>query len=164
MRSIKLLFTRTSSSIAIVATLLSQVTFSLPASAGDNKVYPGSGCLPASATYASNLIRVNGKVQANNSSIVVKCPIVRDTTTGGVPNSFIDVKGNVDIDSCSLNTYKVDGTLIAKHKDSDGSFENIGNGVKRIDIRNADQSNQGAYEIDCVLSAGAEIVRYSLAE
>ncbi len=162
MNQIKQIITQTG--IELVLTVLLTFVISAPAFAGDNKVYPGSACLPVNQIYAPNLVRVGGKTQANGASIVVRCPIVRDITGGGIPNSFVDVKGDIDINSCTLNTYRENGTLIAKHGDDDRRFTDMDNDIKRFDMRNATQSNQGAYEIECTLRKGAEIVRYSMAE
>lgn len=150
----------------LIITLLTQVTAVVPAFAGDNKVYPGSGCLPVSAESGSRLIRSGGKITNADSqnNLILVCPIIRDVTTGGVPNSFIDITGGVRLDSCTLNTYNVDGTLVARNQDSDGRFTSLSGGGFRLDIQNASQASQGAYEIACILPPGASLVRYSLSE
>ena len=163
MNQIKQIITQTG--IALVLTVLLTFVISAPAFAGDNKVYPGSACLPADPDFVDKLAHTDGKAKnVGSSQIAVTCPIVRDETGGGIPDSFIDVEGLTNPEACTLNTYRVDGTLIASHKDNNRRLTDVGNGVKRFDIRNAGQSNQGAYEIRCELQRDDAVVRYSMAE
>lgn len=166
MKSIQQILIRANFTTVLIVAVSTQVTFLLPAVAGDNKVYPGSTCLPESSDSASRLTRTGGRIfnPGSQGNVNLRCPIGRDNTTGGTPNSFIDVTGNVQIESCTLNTYRVNGTLITRNQDNDNRFTDVGNGIRRIDIRNANQESQGAYEIQCQLPPGASFVRYSLAE
>lgn len=163
MNQIKQIITRTG--VALIVTTLLSLVISAPAFAGDNKVYPGSACLPADPVFVDKLEHIDGKARnVGNSQIAVTCPIVRDETGAGIPDSFIDVEGVIDPRACTLDTYRENGTLIARHQDDDRTLTDIGNGVKRFDIRNAGQSSQGAYEIRCELQPDDAVVRYSMAE
>lgn len=131
--------------VTLAITTLTLTAFSFPAKAGDNKVYSGSACLPVSAESASLLRRTRERTlspPSGQANVSLVCPIVRDKTGGGSTSSFIDVTGAVRIDRCVLNTYSANGTLVASIQDSDDNFTSVGNGIRRIDIKNTPQIPQ----------------------
>ena len=168
MNQIKQIITRTG--VALVVTVLLTLVISAPAFAGDNKVYPGSACLPQSPTDAENFFRSGGvaRIGSNRFRTSIHCPVVRDVTStadGGGPDAFIDVKGSgFNRDTCELRTYRVTGELYQARGDDDGGLEPIGNGTLRYRIDNIPQIDQGAYEVACRMPMDTQLVRYSVGE
>lgn len=156
--------------VALIVTVLLTLVFSTPAFAGDNKVYPGSACLPQSPTDAQNFFRSGGvaRIGSNRFLTSIHCPIVRDVTNtagGGGPDAFIDVKGSgFNQDTCELRTYTVTGEIHEDRGDDDGRLESIGNGTLRYRIDDIPQIDQGAYEVACRMPQNTQLVRYSVAE
>ena len=168
MNRIKQIITRTG--VALIVTVLLTLVISAPAFAGDNKVYPGSACLPQSPTDASNFFRAGGvaRVGSDRFNTSIHCPVVRDITStagGGGPDAFIDVKGSgFNRNTCELRTYTVTGELHQNRGDDDGTLESIGNGALRYRIDNIPQIDQGAYEVACRMPQNTQLVRYSISE
>lgn len=153
---------RTKNIVALAITLMSSAAISTPAFAGDNKVYSGSACMPASYSVLAGISLGNQFNNFTGQSINVRCPIVRDETggaEGGGPDTFIDVSSPTV--KCSLNTTRLEGGTFASRTAT--PFQ-VSPGVFRYDIRDVPQVSQGAYNISCNLPNGTSILRYSLGE
>jgi hypothetical protein len=146
--------------VALVATLLVTAALAAPARAGDNKVYAGSTCKPTTETGTTGMFYGNNATNLGAANVNVVCPVVREVTTGGTPNAYVDVNSNAV--TCTLVTTNATGLGIFDSGTAAPVF--LAAGVYRIDIQGVGQVSQGAYHIDCTLPPATAVLRYSIAE
>jgi hypothetical protein len=149
-------------SLAFLATFISMAAISAPALAGNNKIYPGSNCKPLESG-TTGIAYGHNATNIGNTTVGVKCPIVRENTTGpvgGGPNSYIYVSSNTV--SCRFRTSDLYGRGTFNEQTSNPVF--VANGVYRINIAAVPQVSQGSYHISCTLPSQTAVLLYSVAE
>jgi hypothetical protein len=148
--------------LAFLATFVSMAAISAPALAGNNKVYPGSNCKPQESG-TTGIAYGHNATNTGNTTVTVKCPIVRENTTGpvgGGPNSYIYVNSNTV--SCTFRTSNLYGVGTFNSQTPAPTF--VTAGVYRINIAAVPQVSQGSYHISCTLPPQTAVLLYSVAE
>lgn len=144
----------------LAAALLLTAALAAPALAGDNKVYSGSTCKPTTETGATGMFYGNNATNLGGANVNVVCPVVREVTSGGTPNAYVDVNSNAV--SCTFVTTNANGLGTFDSGTAAPAF--LAAGVYRIDIQGVAEVSQGAYHIDCTLPPATAVLRYSVAE
>jgi hypothetical protein len=161
-----------------VVTLLTLLWMPVLGLADDNKVYPGSACVPESSSlYAEGGIgtALGTIVNLTGETIAVNCPIIRDNTTNtnGVRNVTVRVfippqhfnliqQGNTGCTVFSLDGFvdSAPGGVVTLAYPNVGQLSLEFSGEHRVTV----SFPLGQYFLRCALPSGAAIVSYLVIE